>query len=612
MGPYPRCPYCGADVGQRLAVRTLKYGSLLLAVAGLALLFLVAARSEVPVVRVGDLAGTMNWAYVRVEGVVSRQPAYDPADADLTLWIWDGTGEIMAVAYRAEAEKLLAMEPLPVMGDGVSLAGTLRFTEDFVYLVLNDPEQMEIRPAEALAMQVAEVHPGLRYQKVRLRGVIRDERIPYEGLQIASLWDDSGEIDLVLSTAAPVPAVGQAVEVVGAVDLYRDDVQVSVGRAADLVILDEALPIASLRAVGSLSTADVGALVAVEGSLAEIAPFSAGVRGRLSDGSGTVTLLLWQDYYEALPPAAVPGPGDMIHVQGQVAEYRGELEIVPELPGDLLVLSRFEAASTGEPRAIAQSPPASPTPVAEPTQAPGAQPTDWPATEPAGTPVPSSTPTPAPSPTPMPLPTARPSPTPPPTPAAETRAIASITAEDVDKTLTVELAGIAAVDYLSKGVKYTLTDASGSIALLVWQDVLEEVTDRHDLLPGSQVRVTGRIDEYEGELEIVPRGGEGVTVVNRGSRPPVEERSMAAIAAPDEGRVLTVQGALDRIEGRGWLRLWLQDGTGEILIFVPERVVPYLPPGLGPGTRLRVTGEVEIYQGSLEIIPLAGADVEVR
>jgi DNA/RNA endonuclease YhcR with UshA esterase domain len=405
--------------------------------------------------------------------------------------------------------------------------------------------------------------------------------------------------------------------VVGAVDLYRDEVQVSIGRPADLIVLDGAPAAAPPRPIGRLSAIDVGALVAVEGSLAEVAPFSAGVRGRLTDGSGTVTLLLWQDYYDSLPPSAVPGPGDAVRVQGRVAEYRGELEIVPELPGDVLVLSRFEAAPGSEPPAIAQGPTASPTlpatPSAEPSQGPTAQPSAQPSAQPtASPPAPSSTPTPAPSPTPVPLPTAPPSATPPPTPAAEIRPIASITADDVDRTLTVELAGIAAVDYLSKGVKYTLTDASGSIALLIWQDVLEEVAPRHDLLPGSQVRVTGRIDQYQGELEIVPRGGDDVTVVDRGGRPPVEERAVADIAAPDEGRVFTVQGALSRIEGRGWLRLWLHDGTGEMLVFCPERLVPYLPPGLGPGTPLRVTGEVEIYQGSLELVPLAGADVEVR
>lgn len=610
VGPYARCPHCGADIGQRLAVRTLKYGSLLLAVAGLAVLVFVAGRSEVPVIRIGDLAATMNWAYVRIEGVVSRQPVYDPAAVDeaaasgLTLWVWDGTGEIMVKAYRTEAEELSAGDLLPVMGDGVSLAGTLRLKEDFGYLVLNETEKMEVRPGEPVTMPAAEIHPGLRYQKIRLRGVIRELRTPYEGLQIASLWDDSGTIDLALPATVmaargglPPLAKGQAVEVVGAVDLYRDTVQVSVGRPADMVLLDDAPEIAPLREIGSLSTGDIGHLVAVEGRIAEIELFSAGVKWILANGTSTVTLLFWQDIYDTLPPSALAGPGATVRAQGLVAEYRGELEIMPELPADIVVLAPVEATALPAPSDTPRAAEAEPSP----TAAPQAQPTH--------TATPPPTPSPMPSATSLPGP--RPSPTPPPTPAIESRSIAAISTVDVGKTVTLERAGIAGVDYLSKGVKLTLTDATGSIALILWQDLLEQTEDRHDLLPGSQVKVTGRIDEYEGELEIVPRTGDGVTVLDRGGRPPVEARAVAQITAADEGRVLTVEGRLTRIEGRGWLRLWVDDGTGEMLVYVPERVVAYLPVGIGPGSILRVTGEVEIYQGTLEIIPLAGADVEV-
>lgn len=609
VGPYACCPHCGADVGQRFAVRTLKYGSLLLTVAGLAILLLIAARSEVPAVQIGDLAATMNWAYVRVEGVVSRQPVYDPGEASFTFWMWDGTGEIMTVAYRAEAEALLARDPLPVMGDAVSVVGTLRIKEDFAYLVLNDPEQLEVQLVEPLAKGAAEIDAGQRYQKVRLRGVIRNLRTPYEGLHLASLWDESGTIDLVLPEMAmaadggpPLPAVGQAVEVVGAVDLYRDTVQVSVGRPGDLVVLDEAPLIAPLREVGSLSAADVGRLVAVEGHVAEIDLFSAGVKWTLADDSGTVTLLLWQDFYDALPASARPGPGARVRVQGLVAEYRGELEIVPELVADVVVLGQAEAALPTPPPAPSASPEAAPTSIPEATPPSSPHPT--------GSATPGTTPSPTPPPPTQPGP--RPSPTPPPTPVVERRAIAAITPADIGRTLAVELAGIAGMDYLSKGVKFTLTDPTGSIALLLWQDVLEETAARHDLLPGSQVQVTGRIDEYQGELEIVPRAGADVTVLDRGGRLPVEERALAQITPADEGRIFTVQGTLARVEGRGWLHLWLDDGTGEMLIFAPERIVSYLPAGLGPGTRLRVTGQVEIYQGALEIIPVAGADVEVQ
>jgi DNA/RNA endonuclease YhcR with UshA esterase domain len=84
------------------------------------------------------------------------------------------------------------------------------------------------------------------------------------------------------------------------------------------------------------------------------------------------------------------------------------------------------------------------------------------------------------------------------------------------------------------------------------------------------------------------------------------------VTASDEGRIFTVEGIVTRMEGSGWLKAWLGDGTGEILVFVPERTVPYLPAGIGNGVRLRVTGAVDIYQGIIEIIPLAGSDVKVE
>ena len=97
-----------------------------------------------------------------------------------------------------------------------------------------------------------------------------------------------------------------------------------------------------------------------------------------------------------------------------------------------------------------------------------------------------------------------------------------------------------------------------------------------------------------------------------GDRLPVEERAANNITPSDEGRNFVVEGVVTRTESSGWLKLWLGDGTGEILIFVPQRVVDYLPIGIGTGVRLRVTGEVDIYQGQIEVIPLVGSDVEVR
>jgi DNA/RNA endonuclease YhcR with UshA esterase domain len=724
VGPYDRCPYCGAATGRRLAVRLLKYGSLGLALLGLAVLLLVARHSQVPVVKIDSLSGTMNWAYVRIEGVVSRQPEYDPLVGSLQFWVWDGSGEIMVSAYRSEAGALLAANRVPAMGDAVAVEGTLRVKEDFQYLVLNIPEHTEVRRPDPTAMAIAQIDSAPLYARVTVEGVVRADRTPYEGLRLLTLRDASGEIDVTLPSGAaalgspwPALAVGQSLQVTGAVDRYQDTPQLAVGRGSDLLVLDEPLAIAPSQRIGELSTADVGRLIAVEGTILRVSTFSAGVKCLLDDGSGTATLLLWQDLYDALPGREALVRGATVRSVGQVAEYGGELEIVPELPADLALLAAAEPAvirrqvgqvtaedvgrtvalegeltsletfsagvrgrlddGTGtitlllwqemynaleEPAALAigarlsvlgevdeyrgeleivpqaasdlsVAAPAvvaliSPTPILSPAAGPAVTPTTVlsaaatpsPAVEPSPTvepPAVDQPPETAPPPTtegptasPPPSPTARP--TTQPTPAVERRAIGAITAADVDSTLAIERAGIAGVSYMSAGVRYTLTDASGSIVLILWQDVLEEMPNRYDLFPGSQVRVTGQIDEYNGNLEIIPRRPEDVTVLNRGERGPIEERAVADITPSDEGRALIVAGRVTRTDGRQWLRLWLDDGTGEILIYVPERAMAYLPPGLGPGLRLRVTGEVDVYQGQVEIIPLAGADVGVQ
>ena len=629
VGAYARCPYCGADVGQRMVVRVFKYGSLVLAILGLAVLLFAAIGSDVPTIEIGDLQATMNWAYVRVEGVVTRQPGYDPKTGALRLWIDDGTGEIMVSAYRSEADELLAEGLLPVMGDRVALEGTLRIREDFQYLVLNVPQHTVIQRTEPMEMALAQVDTAPLYQKVRVRGVIRDERTPYEGLHIFRVRDETGEIDITIqvgeaSVAGELPdlGIGQSVQVVGAIDAYNGTPQISVGRASDLVVLGEAVMIAASRPIGAVSGEDVGSMAAVEGTIHEVIPFSAGVKYRLDDGSGTLTLLLWQDLYDQVPERDALAVGTLIRVQGEIMEYRGELEIVPETPTDLEIMGMVavvEASATSTVEVPSSTPEKAPT--ATPDVAPGETSeaiTETPTDDGLGAATPSRTATATPEPTwtpipsPEPVPTTAPTPTFTPTPAPETRTLGTISAGDVGRRFTIAQAGIADVSYFSAGIKYTLTDGTGSIILLLWQNVLEAVPDRRDLYPGSRVRVVGEIEEYGGDLEVIPEVGADVEVLVAGDRPPLEVRAVGEVTPSDEGRLFAVDGVVSRMEVHDWLYVWIDDGTGEILVYVPERVVEFLPAGVGPGVRLRVTGEVDIYRGVLEIIPQAGADVEVQ
>ncbi|MBN1658680.1 MAG: hypothetical protein JXA93_09780 [Anaerolineae bacterium] len=594
-------------MGRRLGVRILRYGSLALAVLGLVVLFGVAKQSVVPSVPVGGLGATMNWAYVQIEGVVSREPAHDTESGALKFWVRDPTGEIMVTAYRAQAEVLAASGQVPAMGDSVSVAGTLRVRDDFSYLVLDVPDHLAVQRAAVLDLPIGDVTHDLLYRRVRVCGQVRADRTPYAGQRILTLVDTTGQIELLLPREGAAPerlAIGESVEVVGAVDEYRGLPQLSVGGWEDVRLLDHDVVVAPARTIDELGAGDVGQMVTVEGTIAWVQPFSAGVKLLLAERGGSITLLFWQDVYALLPAAASLMPGARVRVVGEVAEYRGEIEIIPSLPSDVTVVALPAATSTRTPLPTT-------APTCEPTPEPTVQlvATAWltatiqptaPATD-----TPTGLPTPAPTATPTGLPPAQPANLP-------TLRLGDITRDHLGTTLTVAQAGIADVVYLSKGVKYTITDATGTLTLLVWQDVLEGVAGHLDLLPGSRVQVTGEIDEYQGEIEIVPAAGSDVVVLDRGPRLPVEAWPVSRISASDQGRVLVVAGRVVHIEGDRWLNVRLNDGTGEIVVYLPERLVPYLPPGIGPGATLRVAGQVDVYHGTLELIPLAAADVQVE
>jgi DNA/RNA endonuclease YhcR with UshA esterase domain len=270
------------------------------------------------------------------------------------------------------------------------------------------------------------------------------------------------------------------------------------------------------------------------------------------------------------------------------------LEVVPQVQADIEIVAVPEVTPTLTTEA-GDLPELTPTPTGLPTLT---------------TPISTDQPAPSPTATPTTAPTSASASAP--TASIETRTIGAISRTDVGEVFKIAKAGIADISYFSAGVKYTLTDATGSFILLLWQNVLEEFPDRYDLSAGSQVRVRGRIEEYQGELEVVPQSASGIRIVDPGERLPIEKRAVSDITPSDEGRVFIIKGTVTRSEVHDWLYLWIHDGTGEILIYVPERVVQYAPTGVVAGTRLRVTGEVDIYKGVLEIIPLAGADMEVR
>ncbi|MBN1178027.1 MAG: hypothetical protein JXD18_02370 [Anaerolineae bacterium] len=337
VGPYDACPYCSARLSGRLPVRTIKRTAVLLSTLGLAILWLAATRAEIPTVPLSQVGATANMAYVRVAGWVTRDPTYYADSGYLAFTLQDSTGaEVRVSAYRSETEALRAVGAIPALGDWVSVAGTLRVREDSVALTVNAPEHVALSRPEAEERTIDAITPDDHLRRVRVRAQVWSVRTPYDGLTLVTLRDAGGTIDVAITrnlealTGAFLPVLpGQSVEVAAAVSLYQDAPQLVPASVRDVVLLPETIPIAVTLPVAALSEADAGRLVTVEGVVTEAVSFSAGFKVRLDDGSGSLTVLLWQALYDELPDPAALTPGARARVTGEVSLYQGELELIP-------------------------------------------------------------------------------------------------------------------------------------------------------------------------------------------------------------------------------------------------------------------------------------------
>ncbi len=552
VGAHEACPYCGARLTGRAAIQTVKIAAIALATVGLVALWFAAINAETPLITIGQAGATMNMAYVRLAGRCTRAPSYDPESDYLSFWLEDDTGEIYVMAYRAEARAIIEQGRAPALGDQVEVAGTLRVREDFLSLTVNVPEQVQVSRSEPTAREIGDITPEDRYRRVRVRGVVREIYTPYDGLTLITLRDASGAIPVAVSQAlidlsdVPLPAsvaAGQAVEVVGAVSLYGDTPQIVPASVADVVPLnqdqlDQPVPLAIEKPIDKLTVEDVGQSVVVRGQVVRLTPFSAGQKLILDDGTGRITVLLWDAVYAALPDPDNLAPGAEIQALGTLAQYRGKLELIPELAQDVQTLAppagpaqasiadltaqdvgrlvalrgrlgaanrfsagvKFPLADEGATITLLlwqnvyeEAPPglganavvAVAGHVAEYRGELEIVPRSGDDIDVQVASAPSE--------------------------IVETTPIGDVTVEAAGETRT--LTGVLGPrETFSAGVKFPLTDESGTITLLLWQEVYEATPDRERLNAGVRVEAAGRIEVYQGELQIIPQA-DGIRVL---------------------------------------------------------------------------------------------------
>ncbi|HLF25637.1 MAG TPA: OB-fold nucleic acid binding domain-containing protein [Anaerolineae bacterium] len=455
VGSHVTCPHCGANLKRRLTISLFGLLAILLAVGGLGLLWYVSVNTALPTIRIGQIQAAQNYAYVRLDGVVKRSPRFNPDSEALTFWIDDGSGQMLVSAFRSDARALIAADRVPALGDRISVAGTLRVRDDTPSLTLNSPDALTLSRAidAAQARELGALSAADAFTAVTVRGQVRAVREPPSagGLRLLTIRDATGEIDVAISAdmaswGAPAPEVqtGASIEVTGVVTLYEDEPQLTLTRGDGLAQLSEPIEIAQLTPIRGLGDDDLSRWVRVQGTIAKIAPFSAGVKFTLNDVQGQdLILLLWQDVFEALPDSADWQIGAEVAAQGQLNSFRGELELVPEVALDVAILNR----------AIVEAPP-----------------------------------------------------------TLNLTGIGTITQEDLGQMVFIS-GTIESADRFTSGVRFRVEDHTGSILLVLFSNVYEQIETGDRLEDGVSVSALGRVSEFNGALEIVPPNGASVRVL---------------------------------------------------------------------------------------------------
>lgn len=166
-----------------------------------------------------------------------------------------------------------------------------------------------------------------------------------------------------------------------------------------------------------------------------------------------------------------------------------------------------------------------------------------------------------------------------------------------------------------RGFFFTLDDGTGQVKLLMWLNVYDDCWDARKINLGARVRATGEVKEYEGQLEIVPRWGGGVKAL-KAAGPSAPQRAIGSLTEADRGQRVQIEGTVTRTEpGETYVRVFVQDGSGEVLVFVWRGIYDRIPGREKlevPGTPVRVVGRVDVYKGTLEVIPTLPYDVVVN
>jgi len=191
--------------------------------------------------------------------------------------------------------------------------------------------------------------------------------------------------------------------------------------------------------------------------------------------------------------------------------------------------------------------------------------------------------------------------------------LAQISPADEGKTVTVQGAVVGVANF-SAGFRFYLNDTTAQVVVVVWDDDWDHVHDNYRMNVGSVVSVTGVVDVYFGQIEVVPARGGNVQVM-KSVRHDWRKYDLGALTSNDHNAIVRVEGRITDIQpfAQG-ATMRVADATGSQLVTLYDVVARRIPQQekLHIGQQVSIVGRLRARRRiGIDIVPALPQDVYV-
>jgi len=351
--------YHGLIEQKRIDISKLKVLSLILAVVGLAVILIAAQSAQAPLAKVGDVYGNylMNYAVVRVEGNVSEVPSVSESGGKLSVIfsVSDGTGSLDIRVYSPVAERMIRAGAVPMPGDRVEAEVQLRVRETYTYGILNYLGGLKFmrKVYSPNPERVNSLDKSLSHRYVTVEGMVEDSREVSRGL-LFDVDTGAGKVTVLLPkvlyvlSGRPNVTAGDSVSVAGVVYLYK-------GTSPELVVRNLSdVRVKRLEAkeipLGEVASHE-GEVIETSGRLGKISydPDTKEYLITLTDGSN-VTAVASREVLSEINPLKA-GTGSEVKAVGKVVGGKvkaTKFEVIKPVPPRISKVSKLSSAELGK------------------------------------------------------------------------------------------------------------------------------------------------------------------------------------------------------------------------------------------------------------------------